>query len=1054
MLTLYPSNRLERLAWRLADLLRETAGAPLQSEWVVVQHPGMARWLSLEIATRLGICANLQFPQPATFIWRIFHACLPELPELDRFQPARLSWRIHALLGEEEFKGSHREVDDYLRDGDELRRFQLAQQLATLFDRYLIYRPDWILAWEAGRSVHPDDHWQGALWRCLEQQEERHWVALQQRFFALASPPDPGLLPARVSIFGVPTLSPGYLEIIRRLAEWVDVNLFLLNPCETHWADIVSPKDQARLELRHPGEELYLEVGHPLLAGLGRQGRDFFAAVNEFDPGSEGDYEATAGNSLLQILQNQILRLESPSRVDSVDPSIAIHLCHSPLREVEVLYDQLLAMLEEIPSLAPSDILVMTPEIDRYAPFIEALFGEPGGRPRLPFRISDRSLQQTSPLARTLLEMLRLTESRHGVGELLSLLEIPAVRRRFGLDEEALETLTGWVAGAAIRWGRDGEEKRLLGLPGEERHTWRAGLQRLLLGYAMPESAASLWRGLYPLDAAEGSTAAWLGGLLGFCDLVFSLRERFAASRSPDEWERQLLDLTVELFQPEEAQMEELDELRRVIAALAQEARESEFTQEISLALLRHRLGELLAAPQGRGFLGGGISFCALAPMRSLPFRVICLLGMNDGAFPRHQPAYGFDLMAGEFRFGDRSRRADDRYLFLETLISARERLYLSYVGCSQRDNTPLPPAAVVDELCDTLRRMVGEEGLAGLIHRHPLQPFSPDYFQAAGGLFSYAPERREAARRVGRGREGLRPLVRKPLEEEAPAETVTLEELLRFYASPPRAFARDRLMLNLVSAAELPEEREPFTLEFFERLDLERSLVEGLLQGQSPEDLLEWLDAAGRLPQGRAGGIDFAAMTARAEPLAERLRSLEATERYSIDCDLVVGDQRLAGRLGALNASGLVAYTTWRFYPHEMVQQWLRHLFLNLAMPPGVELCTRLLEGERQGRYRPLEGPQRPFQVLLDGFREGRRRPLPFAAATSWVYVEGLAKGDRHQALEAARRRWFGHGRHEGEWDKPYHRLSWPQGEIFDDGFEDLAEALLQPLMDHLEWY
>lgn len=1055
MLTLHSSNRLERLSRSLAGLLREPAGTALQPEWVVVQHPGMARWLSLEVAGELGICANLRFPLPAAFIWQVFRACLDEVPDLDPFQPGRLAWRLHALLGEPELQSRYRSLGEYLQGGDTLRRFQLAQQLAVLFDRYLIYRPDWIQAWELHRSAQAGDEWQADLWRDLNRRDEVHWVNLQQRFFALDHPPVGSDLPARVCLFGVPTLSPGYLEIIRHLSAWIDVHLFLLNPCEAHWAEIVPAGTQARLELRHPELQLYLEVGHPLLASLASQGRDFFAAINELDPGSETHFEAAPGEHLLQRLQNQIRQLQTPTgEGGQADDSIAIHRCHSPMREVEVLYDQLLAMLEETPGLAPADILVMTPEIDRYAPFVEAVFGEPGDRPRLPFRISDRSLQQTNSLATALLEILRLPGSRYRVGEMLSLLEITAVRRRFGLDEVALASITDWIAGASIRWGRDGDSKAALDLPVEERNTWRAGLRQLLLGYAMPAGSDALWRGIHAVDAAEGSTSAWLGGLLAFCDTVFGWETQLQSARSLGEWERCLMRLSEDFFLPDEAGVGEADELRQLIHQLAQEGEESGFQGLVPLGLVRYRLQELMTATQSRGFLGGGINFCALAPQRSLPFRVICLLGMNDGAFPRRQPEYGFDLMAGEFRMGDRSRRVDDRYLFLETLISARDRLYLSYVGRSQRDSRLMPPSVVVDELSDTLRLMIGDDGLSSIIHNHPLQPFSPDYFQADGKLFSYSPERREAAMRVGTGSRRPQPLLKAPLEDLLQLAEVNLEGLLQFYANPPRAFAQKRLQLSLASAAELPDEREPFALARFERLDLERHLVARLLQGDAPGQVHEVLDAAGRLPHGLAGRLDFEQMLARAQPLVQRLEDLRAGQvPFEIELDLSLDGVQLTGRLREIVRPGLLSYDTAPFYPYQLLQHWLRHLLLNLASPAGVELRTWLLEGERTGSFRPLDDPREFLKPVLHYFRQGHLRPLPFYPATSWAYVAALDAGDEAQALQAARNKWFGNQQHEGDSRKPYNLLLWPDGEIFGAAFARTAVDLLGPLMDHLEW-
>ncbi|MCU7935505.1 MAG: exodeoxyribonuclease V subunit gamma [Candidatus Thiodiazotropha sp. (ex Dulcina madagascariensis)] len=1054
MLRLYQSNQLEALAARLATLLAEGNGLPLQAEQVVVQHPGMGRWLSLQIAGHLGICANLEFPLPATFVWQLFHTLLPAVAQQDRYQPKRLTWRIHALLAQSGQKPAYRPVADYLREGGEVRRFQLAQRLAALFDRYLIYRPDWIVRWQQGKAATEGDEWQADLWRRLTQEDAVHWVALQQQLSRLSPAAYTDGLPPRVFIFGVPTLSLGYLSIMGHIASYIDVHLFLLNPCAMHWADIVSPAEQARLQLKSLGEELYLEVGNPLLASMGRQGRDFFAAINEMDPGGEELFEAQPNECLLHRLQNQLLHLQPPQSGCAPDNSLSLHLCHSPMREVEVLYDQLLAMLQAMPGLAPADILVMAPDIDRYAPLIEALFSEPGSRPGIPFRVSDVSLQQSNPLAAALLEILRLPGSRYGVSELLNLLELAAVRRRFDLDEAGLEQVTQWIVQAGIRWGRDGESKASLGLPPEARNTWQTGLGQLMLGYAMPSDGDELWRHIYPLDSAEGSSSRWLGSLLAFCDAVFSLDLRLQALHSPQAWMALLIDLTTQFFSADEVSEPLLASVRETIHQMAQEAQEAGFHHPVSVSVIQHRLQEMFACSGDRGFLGGGVNFCALAPMRSLPFRVICLIGMNDETFPRQQPELGFDLMAGEFRFGDRSRRVDDRYLFLETLISARDRLYLSYVGRSQRDNSLIPPSVAVDELRDTLRQMVGEAGLAQLTFVHPLQPFSPDYFRQDSGLFSYSPEMREAAMRVGRGVQDDRPLVRQPLEENGDVIEIDLQRLVHFFTNPQRGFAHHRLDLSLESAELLPEDREPFVLERFDQLDLEHGLVESLLQGQSPEILYERLDARGRLPHGRAGEQIFQQMLSRATEMAGRIQSLGGERSLQpLAIDLSIADQHLVGHLHGVSEQGLLAYSTDRLFPYLLIKHWIRHLVLNRLDPSGVARQTSLLELGRTGRYRPVEQAGSHLEAWLWHYRQGLCVSLPFYPATSWIYVEKLRQGDGEKALKAAHEKWYGSHYHPGDADKLYNRLLNPQRSYPAQAFSETSQALLQPLMDHLEW-
>jgi exodeoxyribonuclease V gamma subunit len=1054
MLRLYQSNHLESLAMRLAERLSESVGQVLHPEQVVVQHPGMARWLSLRIADHLGVCANLSFPQPGAFIWQLFHTLLNDVPEHDRYQPKRLTWRIYCELQVGEAFGSDSSVSDYLCAADDIKRFQLAQQLATLFDRYLVYRPDWIIKWQQGDSAAQGDTWQAGLWRKLVADDELHWVSLQLRLGRISMASIKHLLPERVFIFGVPTLSPGYLEIIRYLASTIDVHLFLLNPCEAHWADIVSPSEQARLALQSLGEALYLEVGNPLLATMGRQGRDFFAAINEMDPGGEELYQRQPDDSLLHRVQNQILAMDQPHPSCATDSSISLHRCHSPMREVEVLYDQLLALFDEMPELSTSDILVMTPDIDRYAPLIRAHFSSPGSRPKIPFRVSGGGMLQENSLAMALVELIQLANSRYRVGEVLNLLQYPAIRQRFGLSHDALEQVTQWLSQAAVRWGRDGESKAAFGLPVESANTWRCGLWQLLLGYVMPGDAEQLWHDTYPLDALEGSESQWLGGLLAFCDALFTLHDQLLVDRSPKEWIAFLIGLINQFFSANKESESQLESVRETINTLAQELFQAGIEEAMGIAPILYRLQALLDLAQERSFLSGGVNFCALAPMRSLPFSVIALIGMNDEAFPRQQPELGFDLMSNGFRSGDRSRRADDRYLFLETLISARDRLYISYVGRSQRDNTSLPPSVVVDELLDTLRRMVSEHSIDEIIFDHPLQPFSPNYFLPHTALFSYSSEMYEAALRVGNGSRCVSPLVRAPLDEKEREEQIDLQQFLNFFTNPLRGFANNRLNLELDQSQQFPEDREWFTLEHFDRLALEHGLVDRLCGEQSPEALYENLRVRGQLPHGKVGEQIFRTMEQRAMVMFQRIRELdEGDQLQPLEVDLRFGEYRLTGHLRGASPGGLLAFSTERFYPYQMIRYWVSHLVLNALDPPGVRRVTRLLEDGRDGHYRPVDQAMTHLGELMEYYRQGLCLPLSFLPATAWAYLEKLARGDEQIARKAAQQRWYGNRFQGGDLDKPYQRLFWPDRPELDEAFFNTSRVVLQPLLDHLEW-
>ncbi|HEU0009799.1 MAG TPA: hypothetical protein VFT34_08285, partial [Verrucomicrobiae bacterium] len=465
-------------------------------------------------------------------------------------------------------------------------------------------------------------------------------------------------------------------------------------------------------------------------------GRDFLKLVlGAGDWQSDESFTDPGEDSLLHCIQSDILHLRDRGRTapggslgrvefgedstprpphpgplplgggegEASDDSLQIHSCHSPLREMEVLYDRLLDWFDRDPRLAPRDIVVMMPNVEAYAPFIQAVFGSPEEESRrIPFNLADRGARRESHVIDTFLKLLALPDSRLGSATVLAPLETPALRERFGLSETDVDTLRDWVRDANIRWGIDASHRERLGLPAFAGQTWRAGLDRLLLGHAMAGRGLRLFDGILPLDDIEGDAAALAGRLAEYIECIFELVHALGDRRRLDEWAGLLHGALDGFFAVSDDSEREFQILRGQLEALRRQQQDAGFTRPIGRAALLERLGPALDEDLNQaGFLTGGVTFCGFKPMRSIPFRMVCLVGMDDGAFPRPAQQLSFDLMAQAPRLGDRSTREDDRYLFLETLLSARDRLYISYVGQSVKDNSPAPPSVLVSELLD-----------------------------------------------------------------------------------------------------------------------------------------------------------------------------------------------------------------------------------------------------------------------------------------------------------------------------------------------------------------
>ncbi len=1078
MLKVVHSNRLERLFERLAEVLEQPLGSPMKPEILVVQNPGMGRWVNLRLAERLGVAANIRYPLPGGFVWDLLRERLPELPEQSTFDRPILTWRIMDLLPECRHAQGFEAIDDYLAGKpDDLKWYQLSRRLADLFDQYLVYRPDWIEAWEDGREAH----WQARLWRLLaEKGEPNHRAGLLQRYLQdlKAGKVPREALPERVFVFGLAALPPIYLGVLESIGELTEVYLFVLNPCLSYWGHIVDEKTLARLQgqWRHKGwpdvSELY-PVGNSLLASLGKLGRDSLELVHEAPCEDQDAFDPGLPHSLLGAIQQDILLLQEAGQYGGPgvrtltrdDRSLEVHACHGPMREIEVLYDQILSLLDghpDHPHLRPCDIVVMTPDIDAYAPYIDAVFGAASGERLIPWSIADRTAPAEHALLQIFLQLLRLPGSRFEASQIASLLEVPAIRRRAGLDEAGLEKVLRWIRESGIRWGLDQEFRAAMGIPESGQNTWRFGLDRLLLGYAMPVGSQSC-RGVSPYTDIEGSDGEDLGRLYAFIDRLDDLRGQLSRKHTPGDWRRCMGEL-LDLFDPgpNEDDAHAIGLVREAVEAFAEQTGDAEFSRPLGIEVLRDHLETNLrerAAPHR--FLTGGLTFCRMMPLRSIPFRVVCLIGMNDGSYPRRERAPGFDLIARDPhpRRGDRSRREDDRYLFLEALLSAREKLYISYLGRSLRDNSETFPSVLVSELLDYVEK--GFRGPAGnlrdwLVVPHPMQPFSRAYLDPGSPfVFSYsehwlgggrAPERREDPEEPT--------FVEGPLGEPGDEfHQLDLTVLVRFLKNPARYFLRERLGLHLGEEEQEPEDEEAFALDPLTAYQIKQTCLEALLAGHDTETVFEELTLNGLLPHAEFGRLAIQRHCAGIEAFAHEVRGIRQGPLEPLDIDLEIAGFRLTGRLTQIARDGLARYRFTKRKAGDLIELWVCHLALNTAGPEGYPLQSLHLGSDGRYGFGPVADAEERLADLLRCYWEGLRRPLPLFPRASYAWAEKQAEGAPEQTmLNAALNQWQSSAfRPHGEDQDPCFALITRGREPLDQAFRDTAIRIFGPPVAHL---
>jgi len=1065
ILKVITSSSLHRLIGRMAADFAAQTGSPLAPETVVVQSSGMARWIAMELARLNGVSANLRFPFPNEQLEEIFRAVLPDLVFPSPFAPDVMTWRIMAalpgLLDRPGFEPLRRYCSGR-RDGRAL--LQLSRTIADTFDQYTIFRPEALLAWDRGNG----DGWQPQLWRAIAGEfPGQHRAALLRRLRErlTAGPIPAGSLPQRFNLFGISYLPPFHLEAISLLTRIADVRFYLLNPCGEYWGDIMSRKRQADLLLRPElpvDADEYFETGNPLLSSLGTLGQEFFSMLLDSGADTEDMDEGTplpAATHLLPLIQADILELRDRSGgtaekgiVAANDRSIRVNSCHSPMREMEVLYDNLLAMFQELPGLEPRQIVVMTPDIEAYAPYISAVFGAGGDRPAIPYTIADQSQRRDNPAIEAFLRILALPSGRFGVNRMLELLEAPHVMARFSLTADEVQDIRSWLRDSGVRWGLDRDHRASLGFPPFAENSWQAALDRMLLGYALAPDHNRLFGEMLPFPGIEGTRAVALGKLAGFMGCIREAAALLGRPHTLAGWAECLASVADSLLSPVETADTGLKPLHEAFGQLRDMQEKSGFSTPIDPEALTDHLTTLLDRPGASyGFLGGRITFCAMLPMRSIPFRVVCLTGMNDGVFPRVKRPPGFSLLAGKRRRGDRSLRDEDRYLFLEALMSATERLYISYTGQSERDNSELPPSVTVSELVDYIREGFVADGTGdnprppAMVTPHRLQGFSPAYFTPPGdgALFSY--DRSTCRALEARRTAGLHPLSFMEGELPEPADTwreVELDDLLRFFANPAAWFLARRLGVRPVRPGSEAEEREAFSLGGLEGFDLKQEMMALVLEGDDCQGLYAAARAASRLPPLAAGRIAFDGALGEARAFSGRLAPHVAFPLEPLPLSLQLGAFRLSGALVDIRRERLLRYRCARLRARDRLALWIEHLALCCAEAHGYPRESLLICRDSTLSLPPVEDAARLLGELLEIYGNGLQRPLPFFPETSYGFV---SKGQQE-----AERCWYGapSGRLKPESCDPAFTLCFGRHDPLDDNFTALAERIYGPLL------
>ena len=1035
----------------LAEQLRKPSPhAILTPDIVIIPQAAVRRWLQTVVAARCGIVANVRFITPSEFVGYALDAHLPS-PE-DAISTPILQWRLYAALRDQNVMQQPvlARFAHYLADGDPLKPWSLATELNHVFETYAVWRRDWLIQWEANASADDTDP-QAFLWRVIAK-GQRHRARRVQEYLARFGQGARHLnqgLPSRLFVFATLNISPDIFQVITTQARVGTLHFYLPSPTANYWGDLQRSMIRPTVI---DGLAVATSDDNPLLQAWGQAGREFMAMLGDHeiihpsvdlaayadpeDALARHNAEGRQTDSLLRRIQADIFHRrgvpDPPPRqkLDVTDPSLQIHACHTRLRELQVVFDQLHALFDDprfSPRLQLHEVAILAADISLYAPYLNAVFRRMDRAGSLAFSLADNHVLATKPFAALFLRLLDLPVWRFSLLEIFAVLSAPPMPDILEIDAQTLQHLKQWLYAAGARWGLDCAHRQALQAPAVPQFTWQYALDRLFIGHAIGEAHVVAGVAAYP--GMDSSTQRGLNIVLRLLTVLARYQKELSSALTASEWRDRLLGLLDALLpsqhQLDSAMTGELESVRSHINTFARDVSQAQVLQTIPIDVVKAYFTHAFNHSHARApLITGGIQIGQMVPMRLIPFRVICLLGLNDGEFPRNDPVSGLNRLTADLetthrRVGDRSLRDEDRFLFLQLLNAAQDVFYVSYLGADPHDGSQREPSPIISELIDVAAayHVDAADAIRDLIVRHPLHPYSPDAFgRSDSRCFSYHGDWHHAAQHVPHERESPSPWLRRALPAGHISDSTSMRALQHFYQRPVHFFLQRRLQLHLTHLRDNIDAHEPFLLpeRGFLRQQLEETVLSLLRADEKTQTIIDHATAAGFVPPSLIGVQHLTELITTLRPHAHALTLWSKGEKpVTHRLRVPIGNDRLSSHLPNLYPHGLVFINTHPRSGSAVVAHGLNWLLAAAAKYP-VPLITFDKDANQTITPRVVQPALDPdvalhlFSALLRLLQLGIRRPLPFSAWSGWEYYSRYSDQPK-TALSAARSRWIG---------------------------------------------
>ena len=1056
-LTLYLSDSHEKLINKLLQVLKDSPQDPFIEQKIIIQRQGISSFLKNELVKKKGIICNLDLPFLNTFVHNTLEECLEEPPDFDFFQPSRMCWEIYSIL--KDIQEDYEDIKQYIQGGQKtLKLFQLSEKVADVFDDYQIYRPNLLLKWK--NCEEESDSWQAVVWRRLT--EDRISIKKGFKNFIFQNL-ECSWERNYICVYGIPTMAPIYLSFFKKLSQYIDVYFFHISPFKEVSIPTLPNQDNKYQQpfLKNDIENnLNISFSNSLLEKLGSTNFEFTTLLFNISDSTKTYFSSRMLNNTLKEVQQSIL--SNNNTIDyTEDQSIQIHSTHSPHREVETLYNYILDIINKSSDITPGDISVIIPQIDEYIHHIEAIFERFRNTKKfLPYNIADQPPAGFDRLKNTLLKILNIDQSRFKASYIIDILENKVVRNKFEIEKDNLNLIKKWLEEAGIRWGLDSEYHSKYGEVDFEENSWQFGLKRMLLGYAFRnEDEDRFFKDILPYDEIEGEYAIILGNLVAFIEELKKTYYLIQEEHSLKKWQNIIIQVLNNFFSGNSEIQSYIIQLRHKIQSCFENLKHK---KKYKLPIIKNFLkNNLIAENQGHGYFRGKVTIGSPQHMFGIPSKVTCILGLNEGEYPREDRTISFNKLGDTDWLADRSKQKEDQNMFLQSLMTTHKNLFLSYQGFDNRTNEEFPPSLIISDLIDFIMAPGQNHNQLDkkdnpFIIKHPLNSFNYKYFiEEENQLYSYFQNDYEAASALLKRKQSIDFWnSENSLPKWKPGSNFEVEtnQFIKFYKNPVQYFAKNRLGINFKTNKKEIEDQEPLELDSLENYILQNYISNKIVKNKPKEEIYQTVKSKGQLPIKNRSRPFF---ESKYEQIKQGLKTsyvyndnhfqpnklLQNADykQIKLEKDKII----IAGEIGPITNNILVYFQPSKFKGKHAVQMWIKHILLNNFYK---ELHTLGImknnKNEFQGYYlKPLQEQDSILVNLVKLFKQGMESPLPFFPNSSYQKLDNPNN----------RNYWDSNYRDNNEYDQ-YAELFFKSDLIETEEFEQLSKKIFSPFKYCLE--